>query len=126
MKRTFAVILCWTIFFGTGLLHARNHLLPLDRAPKELDRSENPYGGPANAKAGAKLYRRECSACHGQHGEGSGWAPALNTSRVQKAPPGSLIWVLRNGSIWEGMPSFSHLPEPQMWQIITYLKTLRR
>lgn len=126
MKRASAALLCWTIFFSPGLLQARSHLLPLDRAPKEEDRSENPYGGPVNAKAGAKLYRRECAACHGQNGEGSGWAPALNTSRVRKAPPGSLFWVLRNGSIWEGMPSFSHLPEPQMWQIITYLKTLRR
>ena len=27
---------------------------------------------------------------------------------------------LRNGSIWRGMPSFSHLPEEQRWEIVTY------
>jgi len=33
-------------------------------------------------------------------------------------------WVLKNGSIYQGMPSFAHLPEPQRWEIITFLRSL--
>jgi mono/diheme cytochrome c family protein len=98
---------------------------PLEQAPsKEANRS-NPYQGQENARrAGQKLYRRECSACHGRDAQGSERAPALASPMVRQAPPGAIFWVLRNGSLWHGMPSFSHLPEQQRWQIVTYLKTL--
>ena len=52
-------------------------------------------------------------------------APPLNQADVHEAPHGALLWVLRNGSLKRGMPSFAHLPEPQRWQIIAYLKTLK-
>ena len=77
------------------------------------------------ARAGAKLYTRHCSACHGRDGEGLGKAPPLNRSEIYDAAPGALFWVLRNGSLNRGMPSFAHLPEPQRWQIVTYLRTLK-
>ena len=35
---------------------------------------------------------------------------------------GALFWALRNGSLNKGMPSFAHLPNPQRWQIITFLR----
>jgi len=53
-------------------------------------------------------------------------APPLNQADVQAAPAGALFWVLRNGSLKRGMPSFAHLPEAQRWQIVTYLKTLKQ
>ena len=86
----------------------------------------NPLEGQEQAqRAGAKLYRRECAACHGAEGRGSRKAPPLNQPPVYSAPPGALFWVLRNGSLDRGMPSFAHLPEPQRWQIISYLRTLK-
>jgi len=54
-----------------------------------------------------------------------GKAPPLNQAEVREASPGALFWVLRNGSLKRGMPSFAHLPDAQRWQIITYLKTLK-
>jgi hypothetical protein len=36
-----------------------------------------------------------------------------------------LQWLLTNGSMKNGMPSWSRLPEPQRWQIITFLKSLQ-
>jgi hypothetical protein len=35
-----------------------------------------------------------------------------------------MFWVLENGSLHHGMPSFAHLPAPERWQIITYLQGL--
>jgi len=98
----------------------------IQQAPAKSSASANPYQGNPQARlAGAKLYMRECAACHGPDAAGFGKAPALADPRVAQAPPGALYWVLRNGSLRRGMPSFAHLPEPQRWQIVTYVTSLR-
>jgi hypothetical protein len=35
-----------------------------------------------------------------------------------------LFWVLTNGVVMRGMPVWSKLPEPERWQIVTFLKSL--
>jgi len=98
----------------------------LQQAPAKTATMTNPLEGSEQARlAGAKLYARECASCHGPDGAGLGKAPRLNRHDVYNAPPGTLFWVLRNGSLRRGMPSFAHLPEPQRWQIVTYLRSLR-
>jgi mono/diheme cytochrome c family protein len=95
---------------------------PLRQAPEKFVNLSNPLEGNERARqAGAKLYARECAACHGPHREGLGKAPSLNRTDVYHAAPGALFWVLRNGSLHRGMPSFAHLPEPQRWQIVAFL-----
>ena len=95
----------------------------LQQAPSAAASLQNPLEGDSRAhSAGAKLYERECAACHGIHREGAGKAPPLSAPALSKTPAGSIFWVLRNGSLNRGMPSFAHLPEPQRWQIITYLR----
>jgi hypothetical protein len=37
-----------------------------------------------------------------------------------------LFWKITNGNTDRGMPSFSKLPELQRWQLVLYLRTLRR
>jgi len=91
------------------------------RAPAKATSAANPFEGNERARrAGAKLYARECAACHGANREG-GKAPSLRQAEVYQAAPGKLFWILRNGSLQRGMPSFAHLPEPERWQIITFL-----
>jgi mono/diheme cytochrome c family protein len=95
----------------------------LQQAPAAAASLTNPLAGDQRARqSGAKLYRRECSSCHGLRREGIGKVPPLNTVAVSGAPAGDLYWVLRNGSLQRGMPSFAHLPEAQRWQIIAYLR----
>ena len=99
---------------------------PLQQAPGVEAKRLNPYAGQQQAaRAGQKLYRRECSGCHGSEAQGARRGPALAWPALAQAPPGTIFWVLRNGSLRAGMPSFSHLPEAQRWQIVTYLKTLQ-
>ncbi|MDQ6707551.1 MAG: cytochrome c [Acidobacteriota bacterium] len=96
----------------------------LQRVPAAAGDCRNPYEGNTDASAaGAKLYRRECASCHGDSGEGIGHAPPLASIMVRKSSAGALFWVLRNGGVFHGMPSFSHLPPRQRWQIVTYLQS---
>lgn len=97
----------------------------VQQAPPKVKALNNPFEGQQAQRAGAKLFARECAACHGPEGIGMRNAPPLNQADVHGASPGELFWVLRNGSLKRGMPSFAHLPEPQRWQIVTYLKNLK-
>ena len=97
----------------------------LRQAPPGTAAMRNPLEARERARrAGAKLFARECASCHGANGEGGlGKAPRLRQREVYEAAPGALFWVLRNGSLQRGMPSFAHLPEAQRWQIITWLQS---
>jgi mono/diheme cytochrome c family protein len=109
----------------TSALFGLDRRKPVEQAPARAVTLQNPYDSQEAAKrAGAKLFQRHCASCHGPNAEGQNHAPALASTEVRNAPPGALFWVLRNGSLRHGMPSFSHLPEQQRWQIVTYLKTL--
>lgn len=95
----------------------------LQQAPAEAVNLQNPMERDRKAReAGAKLYSRECASCHGPRREGLGPAPPLARTDIFRASPGALFWVLRNGSLHHGMPSFANLPEPQRWQIILFLR----
>ena len=112
---------------GTASLFAASHRPGdlLQRVPPEAAQCRNPFGGnEKHRRAGEKLFREECAQCHGRDAKGIGKAPPLVSPIVRQAEPGKLFWILRNGSLRRGMPSFAHLPEDQRWQIVTYLKSL--
>lgn len=97
----------------------------LQRVPSAAAQHRNPFGGSEEHRlAGAKLFQQECASCHGRDAKGIGKAPPLASPIVRRAEPGKLFWILRNGSLRRGMPSFAHLPEGERWQIVTYLKSL--
>ncbi|HZQ54140.1 MAG TPA: cytochrome c [Bryobacteraceae bacterium] len=97
----------------------------LQRVPPAAAKRRNPFAGSEpDRRAGAKLFRQECAACHGRDAKGIGKAPPLTNPLVRQADPGKLFWILQNGSLRRGMPSFSHLPDEERWQIVTYLKSL--
>lgn len=126
MNRLRVLVLGTLISFVAALAWARVGTL-VQQAPPRAKPPSNPFEGQQRAqRAGAKLFARECAACHGPDGIGMRKAPPLKQADVQEASPGALFWVLRNGSLKRGMPSFAHLPEAQRWQIITYLRTLKQ
>jgi len=86
----------------------------------------NPYAQDEDAvAAGAKLFERYCSSCHGKDANGAGRVPPLKSVKVKTASPGALFWLLRNGLLRRGMPSWSRLPDEQRWQIVTYLESIQ-
>ena len=95
----------------------------LQEAAQKAGSMRNPFeGSEQDRRAGARLFARECASCHGKDRQGLGKAPPLNRDEVRHAPPGVIFWVLENGSLRHGMPSFASLPAPQRWQIITFLQ----
>jgi mono/diheme cytochrome c family protein len=97
----------------------------LDKAPQKARARRNPLEtDPDAVAAGKKLFGIHCAECHGESAEGTRRAPNLRDPEVQNAPPGAIFWVLTNGIVWHGMPVWSKLPEPQRWQLVTFIKSL--
>jgi len=98
----------------------------LERVPTRDHERSNPYQGQADAiAAGRRIYVEHCLHCHGENAEGTKKRPPLRSERVQQqATPGDLHWLLFNGNMKKGMPSWAKLPDQQLWQVISYVKTL--
>ncbi|HLK06802.1 MAG TPA: cytochrome c [Candidatus Angelobacter sp.] len=114
-------------FLGSLFLYAEaGDGVWLTRVPDKQRTRENPFAGrPEAVAAGAKLFRQNCSTCHGSEALGTKKYPNLHTEQVRAATDGELEWLLKNGSMKNGMPSWSKLPEQQRWQIVAFLKSLQ-
>lgn len=98
----------------------------LNKVPDRDRTKTNPYHDQADAiAAGQRIFKDHCAHCHGFDAEGTKKRPSLRTERVQQqATEGDLHWLLVNGSMGSGMPSWSKLGDPQIWQVITYVRSL--
>ena len=143
MKTTFASFplraLAWLVGIGivasgvslvsaqkeTAEAHGQSVCAALAEAPEGARARKNPFQGVTReAAAGGKLFEQHCAECHGRKAGGTRHGPSLLREEVQQATPGTLFWILTNGVVWHGMPVWSKLPEPERWQIVTFLQSL--
>lgn len=97
----------------------------LAKAPEKFRTKQNPMSKDRDApKAGGILFREHCQECHGAAATGGKKGPNLRVSEVQEASDGTIFWILSNGVVGKGMPVWSKLPEPQRWQLVSYIKSL--
>ena len=97
----------------------------LAKSPRKAAARHNPFEqDPDAVMAGGKLYGLHCAECHGDLADGGKKAPSLRAPEVQEATSGTLFWLLTNGVVRRGMPVWSKLPEPQRWQLVSYIKSL--
>jgi mono/diheme cytochrome c family protein len=116
-------ILGWVLFAASAGMAAdtgwMKHISEAERA------RTNPWANQPEAIAGgSRLFADHCAKCHGKDALGRGKRPNLRTQEVQQATDGEIFWLLKNGYLAKGMPSWSSLPEPSRWQIIAYVKSL--
>jgi len=137
MTTTFAVIcvlISSVLIFGS-LARAQKDVIDsrqrwsyevMTQAPETARVRRNPLAADPDAvAAGGKLYELHCNECHGKKAGGTRWGPSLLRPEVQDAAPGAVFWVLTNGAVRHGMPVWSKLPEPERWQIVTFLQSLK-
>ncbi len=97
----------------------------LGKVPEKSRAKQNPLSKDPDAKAaGEILFEEHCEECHGAHGVGGKKAPSLQVAEVQEASDGALFYILSNGIVRKRMPVWSKLPEPQRWQLVSYIKSL--
>ena len=94
-------------------------------APNKARARQNPLERDPDAPiAGKILFQQHCAECHGDAAQGGKKAPSLRVTEIQDATPGAIFWILTNGVVRRGMPVWSKLPEPQRWQLVSYIKSL--
>lgn len=100
----------------------------LKKVPARDHEKTNPYRDqPDTVAAGRRVFLDHCAKCHGENAEGTKKRPPLRSPRVQQeASEGDIHWLLVNGNRGKGMPSWSKLGDPQIWQVIAYVKSLSR
>jgi glucose/arabinose dehydrogenase len=94
-------------------------------APDSAKAVNNPYEGQSAAiDAGKTLYARNCLACHGKAGKGTGNVPSLVDGKLNGVPQGEVFWFVTQGDKDNGMPSWAFLPEEKRWQVVSYVEAL--
>jgi mono/diheme cytochrome c family protein len=113
--------------FSVGVLAAAVSADWMTQVPARDRQRVNPYHDQLNAiQAGRLLFAEHCAECHGNDAQGKRKRPSLRTARIlSEATEGEVHWLLVNGNIRRGMPSWSKLPDQQLWQIVSYLKSLK-
>lgn len=85
---------------------------------------KNPQSRPEDIARGRELFFRECSTCHGDHGQGGITAPALDTVISRH---GRSDWAIFT-TIRDGVPSTAMAPHPyprgDLWQLVAFLQSL--
>jgi len=112
----------WTMMQGIPAAYA-DQRDPLPAAPRVISE-------------GKGLFLANCSACHGNQGEGNGPAaaemspPPANLRWLVRRPmagDGYLMWAISEGGaqLGTGMPAFKDaLSETDRWKIVRFLRTL--
>ena len=137
------------IFFGNSIVYAvvkvgnKSEFCPQSRqtitAPRAYLEMKNPLRKePRHIKKGKELSHIKakpiaCKQCHGMGGNGQG-AMSLNmnpkprnftcNSTMNTISDGQLFWIIKNGSKGTPMPSYSHLSNTKVWQLIHYIRSL--
>lgn len=129
MRRTASFLRLGVLIFSWTLLAPGSDFNGawLKKVPAREHERTNPYRNQPDAvAAGQRIYQDHCLHCHGEDAEGTRKHPPLKSDRVQnQASEGDLHWLLVNGSMKKGMPSWAKLPDQQLWQVISYVKSLR-
>jgi mono/diheme cytochrome c family protein len=96
-------------------------------APEKDAERKNPLASkPELAAGGQRVFNRTCASCHGdaEH-RATSKAPDLASEAVQAQSDGAIFWKITNGNTKKAMPSWGSIPEPQRWQLVLYVRSLR-
>src|SRR5947208_7267453 len=92
----------------------------------QSDAVRNPLAADASAvAAGRQLYNQTCQACHGAEGQGDR-GPALDRPTLPHGDnDADLFHTIRTGLPGTEMPPFARLTDNQLWQLVTYIRSIQ-
>ena len=96
--------------------------------------------GKGDAKAGEGVYKKECAKCHGDGGAGDGaMGQKLKDKPSNWAAGGGGMKDLNEQQLFDAvakggpavgkaraMPSYPKLSEAEVWNVVAYIKTLKK
>jgi cytochrome c oxidase cbb3-type subunit III len=110
----FGVFLCAALF-----------LLPALCLGQRAHAGNGPGAGPALEHA-KQSFATHCAPCHGLDARGGEHAPAIvGTPAAAQRTDQTLARIIQHGIPDKGMPSFHFLTQPQIEEIISYIRSLR-
>jgi mono/diheme cytochrome c family protein len=97
---------------------------------------KNPVATSAESVAnGAKIFARNCAACHGKEGKGDGLAGAKLEPKPSNladaewkhgSTDGDIFTVIHDGVKNTGMKAYgSRLTERELWDLVNYVRSLK-
>ena len=105
-------------------------------SPSSAKEIKNPVSAKkinSSAKKGAKSFKQYCVVCHGESGVGDGPGskaldpkPAnLSSELIQKQVDGEIFWKISNGR--NAMIKWGPIiPEEDRWNLVNYIRTLKK
>jgi len=104
--------------------------------PANAADEKNPFAGdPKAIEAGKTLFKKKCERCHGPGGKGDGpdADPDIQedmdltvAKRAARNPDGVIFYKAWNGRSKPKMPAVKDdLTKEQLWQIVSFVQTLR-
>src|SRR5688500_13839710 len=72
--------------------------------------------------AGAVVFQKVCSSCHGEGGAGGRAAALVDNRRLRALPRTEIENIIRNG-MPNGMPPFGSLPEADLQAVTTFVRS---
>ena len=103
-------------------------------APQEAKKMKNPVKATkASIQKGKEIYEKKCALCHGDKGDGKGFASAglnpkptnFKESHGETMTDGEHFWKITTGR--GTMPSYEKiLTTEERWHVINYINTLSK
>jgi putative heme-binding domain-containing protein len=108
--RFFLLLTISSLIYAQADRDARPIKNPLAQQPEAVDAGKSHFG-------------EACAACHGANAEGGRGPNLVQSGRLRRMTDDQLFNTIRRGVPGGGMPAFP-LPDTNIWQIVTYLRSL--
>jgi len=101
---------------------------------RQARRLQNPVPpNSSNLRLGLKIYRDNCSGCHGDAGKPSHWGTTAFYPRVPQfdsvlplKPDWQMFWIVKRGVRYTGMGAWEgEMSEENIWKVVSFLSRLK-